>query len=72
MPPPSCVFIIKESGSIDTQCIDDLLPSAARMAFKQPATITVMNAETVVLVLMSRTTGSPPIADTGHTFQLGK
>jgi hypothetical protein len=65
-PPP--VRITKESGGVDTQCVDDFLPTATRMAFQQPAAIPVMNAEAVVSIGMSRAAGSPTIAATANIF----
>ena len=60
--------MIKKSGSIQSQFINDLAPSATGMAFKKPASIALVNAKAVVVVVVDRAAGGPATTAGANAF----
>src|SRR5262249_38142441 len=57
---------------IQTQCDNNLLPTATRMAVQQPAAVPVTDAETVMPVVVRGTACCPAVPATGRAFQMSK
>ena len=54
--------LIKERLGLQTQGVDNVPPRTTCVTLQQPTTITVVNAETAVLIVMRRATSRPAIA----------
>ena len=61
--------MIKEISGTHTKFFNYLLPLAARVAFKQPTAISVVNAEAAMRIAMSGATGGPAIARRANVLQ---